>query len=132
MFKRIFLLFLLFSIPINADTKITHSPTKAFILSGLFPGAGQYYNKKYIKSISFFSVETISLGLSIFYNNKYKETGEVKYFDRRNKFIPIFIMTWAYSLLDAYVDAHFFFIDQKKISIISKENIIYCRVNFKF
>lgn len=46
------------------------SPLLAAVLSGVVPGAGEFYSKSYIKSCIFFAAEVISWTVNILYNRK--------------------------------------------------------------
>jgi hypothetical protein len=113
-----------------------HSPRKAAMLSAVFPGMGQLYNKKYWK----LPVVYIGMGALVYssvwnreqyrkYFDKYKfmtETGaeeyegetlrEVEYYKDshlryKNLFMILSVGFYALQIIDANVDAHLLFYD---------------------
>lgn len=122
------------------DSLKTHSPTKATILSGILPGAGQAYNRKYWK-IPIVYAGLGALGYSVFYNRKqtrsFQEaltyrldndpnTTDTKYanysdaqvrserdFYRSNRDLSIvgFFLMYTLNIVDAAVDAHLYKFD---------------------
>jgi uncharacterized protein DUF5683 len=117
---------------------ISHSPTKATILSAVLPGAGQVYNKKYWK-VPVLYAGFATLGYFIKFNNdEYKTFKEafifrvdgdesttddyvgiysdqdlerLKDFYRRNRDLSIVGISLLYilNIIDANVDAHLFY-----------------------
>ncbi len=108
---------------IAVDSVTRRSPTVALFKSVVFPGWGQYSNRKYIKAILVFGVEiyliykAIDLGQEA---SDWKERWRAaptelksEYFrtysdfrDRRNSHIWYTALTIFISMFDAYVDAH--------------------------
>jgi len=93
-----------------------HSPQKALLLSVLSPGGGQLYNKKKIKSGILFTTALTSLSLSAYYHNQYQDKMLTSYQNKKDQMVTIFVITYLYSVLDAYVDAHFYEYDQLKLN----------------
>ena len=102
MIRNLFILFFLFSILIGQksplDSLNVKNPSLAWRLS-LFPGMGQIYNEKYIKSALF-----ISLGTYAFLKRKdFSKIGEI---GKRNTYTWWLFGLYILGILDAYVDAH--------------------------
>lgn len=101
-------------------------PSRALLKSVLFPGWGQYSNKKYLKAVLVFTVESYVVYKSIELGNKASDWHEkwrgvpdtltvlkseyfrkyADYRDRRNSFLWYTALTVFLSMFDAYVDAH--------------------------
>ena len=95
----------------NDTTKFTtKSPTGAMIRSLVFPGWGQFYNKKYFKAILVCGVEIGLIANSIYLNQKYlkSETDNEREFYINNRNISNWWLVGVIliSMADAYVDAH--------------------------
>jgi len=54
-------------LPGVADTK---SPTLAGVLSGILPGAGEFYTEQYLKAGIFLAIETAAITTALIYNHK--------------------------------------------------------------
>jgi hypothetical protein len=127
--------------PLKTDSAVLkHSPTKATLLSMAFPGAGQFYNKKYWK-IPVIYAGFAGMGYLIHFNDTryqgYKKAyilrldGDsttvddyaniysdddlktLKDFYRRNRDLSIIVTGLIYilNIIDADVDAHLFYFD---------------------
>ncbi|NQT65014.1 MAG: hypothetical protein HQ554_02435, partial [FCB group bacterium] len=110
---------------------ITKQPLKAAALSCFFPGGGQLYNGKYLKSGFVFAVEGSFIGLAVYHHleaennyDKYKislsETDykeyEKYYNKRQSDFFWVGTIIFL-SAIDAYIDAHLFDFEEKKNKI---------------
>lgn len=86
------------------------SPTGALIRSVIFPGWGQFYNKKYFKALLVFGTETGLVANSIYLNQKYKaSTTDLErefYINNRNLSNWWLVGVILVSMADAFVDAH--------------------------
>jgi hypothetical protein len=110
------------------------SPTGALVRSVIFPGGGQFYNRKYLKGIVVFGTETTLLTLAAvdwsrvnthkrnFQNTAYSysdrqwEFEQYRFYeDRRNLFLWITAGVIFLSMFDAYVDAQFYHFDEEKV-----------------
>lgn len=82
------------------------SPALAIGLSMVFPGAGQMYNNKWFKGAIFLTAET---GLALtagYYYIAYNNDMTQESLSNAKQFTWFFAAVYAYSLIDAYVDAH--------------------------
>lgn len=114
------------------------SPTGALLRSVIFPGGGQFYNRKYIKGMLVFGTETTLLTLAAvdwsrvnthkrnFQNTAYSYSDRLWEFeqyqfydDRRNLFLWITAGVIFLSMFDAYVDAQLYHFDQEKVRDLS-------------
>ncbi len=88
------------------------SPWGATARSAILPGWGQVYNEQYIKSIVVFGIVADFIRKAIVFNEKYKDTGNKAFLERRS------VNTWyaglAYTLnmVDAFVDAYLYKFDE--------------------
>jgi len=86
------------------------SPTSAMIRSIIFPGWGQWYNKKYFKAVFAFGAEVGLLANSIYLNQKYvaskTELDREFYINNRNLSNWYLLGVILFSMADAFVDAH--------------------------
>ncbi len=144
-FLIVFLVLILTSLLAEGEIR-KKQPLKAVALSCLFPGGGQFYNGKFIKSGFVLAVEGSFIGLAAYhhleaekYYDKYRvslsETDYneyVKYYERRQSdFFWIGTIIFL-SAIDAYVDAHLFDFEEKKNKIHLKfeNNTIGLSYNF--
>lgn len=144
-FLIVFLALILTSLLAEGEIR-KKQPLKAVALSCLFPGGGQFYNGKFIKSGFVLAVEGSFIGLAAYhhleaekYYDKYRvslsETDYneyVKYYERRQSdFFWIGTIIFL-SAIDAYVDAHLFDFEEKKNKIHLKfeDNTIGLSYNF--
>jgi len=149
--RKLFIIFSLIFIftSLLADEKvITKQPLKAAALSCFFPGGGQLYNGKYLKSGFVFAVEGSFIGLAVYhhleaekYYDRYKVNPESnsdyykeyeKYYNKRQSdffWIGTIIFLTA---IDAYIDAHLFDFEEKKNKIHLKfeDNTVGLSYNF--
>ena len=115
------------------------SPTGALLRSVAFPGWGQFYNRKYFKSVVVFGAETTFITLAAIEwgrMNKHKKNFENPgqpdryyrywefeqfqfYEDRRNLFLWITAGIVFLSMFDAYVDAHLYNFDREEVRDLS-------------
>jgi TM2 domain-containing membrane protein YozV len=124
---------------IKADTLElkTHSPKKSAIYSAIFPGAGQFYNKRYWKMPIIYAGLFITGGFIADNNKLYNDykaeainrynydivdaypnlsdqevLNNMDYYEkRRNINILILLGVYVLQIVDATVDAHFFSFD---------------------
>jgi len=111
----------------------TKSPTGALLRSLIVPGWGQLYNGKELKAAVIFAAETTLIGTAIYWDRQAEmaaeanhETARLVYEDNRNLAYWLLAATVVYSMLDAYVDAHFYDFDEGEslanISLIPEPN----------
>ncbi len=84
------------------------NPTGAMLRSLIFPGWGQFYNRKYSKAFLFFGGEAGLIATAIHLNQQVVSThGELQasYRNNRNTANWFLLATIVFSMLDAYVDA---------------------------
>ena len=108
------------------------SPTGALLRSVAFPGWGQFYNRKYFKSVAVFGAETTFITLAAIewgrmnkhkknfqnpdYPDRYWEFEQFQFYeDRRNLFLWITAGIVFLSMFDAYVDAHLYNFDKEEV-----------------
>ena len=82
----------------NNDSINYKNPSLSWRLA-IIPGLGQVYNKKYIKSISFITLE-------LYAGYKYIDFKNKENFALRNTYAWWVFGLYIWSILDAYVDAH--------------------------
>ena len=112
------------------------SPMGALLRSVVFPGWGQFYNRKYLKAVVAFGAETTFITLAAIewsrmnkhkknfqnpdYPDRYWEFEQFEFYeDRRNLFLWITAGIIFLSMFDAYVDAHLFNFDKEKVRDLS-------------
>jgi hypothetical protein len=127
------------------------SPTGALLRSVAFPGWGQFYNGKYLKSLVVFGTETTFITLAAIdwrRRNEHKRNFESLpqdhpdkswefeqfrfYEDRRNLFLWITAGIVFLSMFDAYVDAQLYNFDKEKVPDLSISMIPKDKVNIQF
>jgi hypothetical protein len=116
---------------INEKFKMTKSPTKAIVLSLIFPGLGQYYVESYWKIPIFVGANGGLIYTIIYYNNQYKNIKEQMdlivdkssttynnfnsekefYRDNRDRFTFFLAGVYILAAVDAYVGAHLYDFD---------------------
>ena len=117
----------MFAMPDTLDVKRKDSK-KAFIYS-LFPGMGQAYNGKWIKSALVIGLEA-SAYVSWQENlKKYRDydsndypLNRHRYLEKRNKFAWWMGIIYIYAMIDAIVDAHLHSFDDLMESPLGQEN----------
>ncbi|MCK5817538.1 MAG: hypothetical protein KAH15_05995 [Candidatus Marinimicrobia bacterium] len=87
------------------------SPALAVGLSAIFPGGGQLYNGKYLKSSIFMGTEIALGGYAVYhyldyYNDIDANITSTEALSTAKQFTWFFAAVYIYSLMDAYVDAH--------------------------
>ena len=114
----------------------TKSPMGALLRSVAFPGWGQFYNRKYLKSTVVFGGETTFITLAAIewgrmnkhkrnfqnpdYPDRYWEFEQFEFYeDRRNLFLWITAGIVFLSMFDAYVDAHLYNFDREEVRDLS-------------
>ena len=113
------------------------SPMGALLRSVVFPGWGQFYNRKYLKGLVVFGAETTFITLAAiewsrmnthkrnfqnpdYYPDRYWEFEQFEFYeDRRNLFLWITAGIVFLSMFDAYVDAHLYNFDREKVRDLS-------------
>ncbi|MCB9503325.1 MAG: hypothetical protein H6696_15455 [Deferribacteres bacterium] len=107
------------------------SPRAALWRAILFPGWGQFYNEKYLKGTLILGLESFFIGRAIAYNQqKQNSTGTDEkdaYTRKRNDEVWRLLITRLLSILDAYVDAHFYDFDES-----TKLNASYVPADHRF
>ena len=98
--------------PQEQDSIIHKKPKTAFIFSA-FPGGGQLYNGKFIKSILFIGLESAAIyswskNSNIYknYDNNNYPLNRNRYLEKRNKYAWWVGFLYFFGMLDAVVDAH--------------------------
>lgn len=84
------------------------NPTGALLRSLIFPGWGQFYNRKYSKAFLFFGGEAGLMTTAIHLNQQVVSTRgdlQASYRNNRNTANWFLLATIVFSMLDAYVDA---------------------------
>jgi hypothetical protein len=87
------------------------SPWGAVARSVMLPGWGQCYNESYIKSVIAFGTFFYFVSRVYNYGQKYRDTGNIEYRDRRSTNSWYLGLTYLIILVDAYVDAHLYRFD---------------------
>lgn len=121
----------------RADTVLEHkSPMGALLRSVAVPGWGQFYNRKYVKSVVVFGAEATFLTMAAvdwsrmnkhkrnFQNpdhpDRYWEFDQFEFYeDRRNMFLWITGGIIFLSMFDAYVDAHLYNFEKEEVRDLS-------------
>jgi hypothetical protein len=118
-----------------ADSSFKYkSPTGALFRSVAFPGWGQFYNGKYLKSLVVFGSETTFITLAAIewrrrnqhkrefealpsdHPDKHWEFEQFRFYeDRRNLFLWITAGIIFLSMFDAYVDAQLYNFDEEQV-----------------
>jgi len=139
---------LIFTSLLADEENIKKKPLKAVALSCIFPGGGQLYNGKYLKSGFIFAIEGSFIGLAAYhhleaekYYDRYRVNPDLnsdyyieykKYYERRQSDL-FWIGTIIFlSAIDSYVDAHLFDFEEKKKKIHLKfeDNAVALVYNF--
>ena len=114
----------------------TKSPTGALLRSVAFPGWGQFYNRKYFKSVVVFGAETTFITLAAIewgrmnkhkknienpdHPDRYWEFEQFEFYeDQRNLYLWITAGIGFLSMFDAYVDAHLYNFDREEVRDLS-------------
>tara|TARA_S200000501_G_scaffold230185_1_gene215934 strand:+ start:2463 stop:2888 length:426 start_codon:yes stop_codon:yes gene_type:complete len=116
-----------FALQDTAEVKRKDSK-KAFIYS-LFPGMGQAYNGKWIKSALVIGLEASAYvswqeNLKKYrdYNSNDYPLNRHRYLEKRNKFAWWMGIIYIYAMIDAIVDAHLHSFDDLMESSLDQEN----------
>lgn len=99
-------------LPKEKSTKISsHSPMKA-ALKSIIPGAGQFYNKKYLKGCIAFITDITFLYWLYYHKNKEKKIENLELIKEQQnlsyKFTLLCLWSWEFFMIDAYIDGHFY------------------------
>jgi len=122
----------------NPDTSSSDiTPRGALLRSLVFPGWGQWYNGKKIKSAVIFSAEAGCIaGFCIQYSRMQKSSSDAErefYRDDRNKFVWWFAGIVIYSMLDSYIDAYLKnFKKDMDINVVHRESGTRVTLNVQF
>jgi len=112
------------------------SPMGALLRSVAVPGWGQFYNRKYLKSVVVFGAEATFLTMAAVdwsrmnqhkknfqnpdYPDRYWEFDQFEFYeDRRNMFLWITAGIVFLSMFDAYVDAHLYNFEKEQVRDLS-------------
>jgi hypothetical protein len=112
------------------------SPMGALLRSVVFPGWGQFYNRKHLKGLVVFGAETTFITLAAIewsrmnthkrnfqnpdYPDRYWEFEQFQFYeDRRNQFLWITAGIVFLSMFDAFVDAHLYNFDREQVRDLS-------------
>lgn len=97
----------------------TKTPNGAMIRSAIFPGWGQWYNKKKFKAVVVFCAETGLLANAIYLNQQLVKSSEYYerefYINNRNISVWWLVGVTLFSMADAFVDAHLADFDESPI-----------------
>ncbi len=88
------------------------SPMGAVFRSAILPGWGQFYNNKYIKAGIAFSANTVLAYHIFWYDNRWENTGNRDFQEKRNLFTWYFALSYLLTMVDAYVDAYLYKFDE--------------------
>ncbi len=88
------------------------SPWGALLRSAILPGWGQFYNERYVKGVLVLSANAWLVSRIIHNHNRWEETRDRSFFNRRNDFYWYFGVAYLLNLADAYVDAYLFGFDE--------------------
>jgi hypothetical protein len=121
-------------ISISDNTKASHegivyppqigkkNPNKALLLS-ILPGGGQFYTHNYLKGIAFALLQGTAAGATIYFwvkENKAKEENNSLnadyYYGQMYNYLWMDGFVWGFSMMDAYVSAHFYKFRDQSIS----------------
>lgn len=94
--------------PKEAESK---SPTGAAVRSALFPGWGQFYNRKPVKGALFLAGEACLLAQI---GREQRQADEDVHRQRRNTLVLWWAGVKLFAIIDAYVDAHLYDFDTKE------------------
>ncbi len=89
--------------PQQAEVK---SPTGAAVRSALFPGWGQFYNRKPFKGTLFLCAESLLLTQIVLEQRRTQDNAPSR--RRENTFILWWTGIKLYGIIDAYIDAHLY------------------------
>jgi hypothetical protein len=121
----------------GADTVLERkSPMGALLRSVAFPGWGQFYNRKYAKSVLVLGAEATFITMAVVdwgrmkehqknfqnpdYPDRYWEFDQFQFYeDRRNMFLWITAGIVFISMFDAYVDAHLYNFKKEEVRDLS-------------
>lgn len=96
----------------DSDSLNTHTPKKAALYAMLFPGAGQLYNNRPLKTgLMLGMISLAAWRWSVNGENYQNYTEDMalpkrRYLEKRNKYAWWMGFIYIYGLLDAVVDAH--------------------------
>ena len=130
---------LIFTSLLADEENIKKKPLKAVALSCIFPGGGQLYNGKYLKSGFVFALEGSFISLAIYHHTKAEDyydkdnyTEYKNYYEKRQSDLFWIGAIIFLSAIDSYVDAHLFDFEEKKKKIHLKfeDNAVALVYNF--
>lgn len=98
------------------------SPLKAVFFSAVFPGGGQIYTRNYWRAVGLGTAEVSLAGAAtyeVWRMNKASDQAEIdRHFEKQRSLWWWAAGAWAFSLADAYVDAHLYkFDEQGKVAL---------------
>ncbi len=128
------------SVQISSETIMEKSPIRASLYSAILPGAGQLYNKKWIKAPIALGLVATGTGFTIYYNNLYRryrkayiavQEGSPNEFSgiltaaqlaviqddykrKRDYSVALTALAYLLNIVDATVDAHLYTIRKDK------------------
>ncbi len=122
---------------VQVEEKQLPSPKGAMIRSVVFPGWGQWYNGKKIKSALVFLTEAGIVGASFYWNdlatNATNDLDREFYIDNRNLAYWYFGGAILLSMADAYVDAHLAGFDvSPELGLINKDYKFAVNLKYNF
>ncbi len=98
--------------PQQAEVK---SPTGAAVRSALFPGWGQFYNRKPLKGSLFLCAESFLLTQIVLEERCTQDNASSR--GRRNTLILWWAGIKLYAIIDAYIDAHLYGLNRKEVPL---------------
>lgn len=111
------------------------SPWGAVARSAMIPGWGQLYNEQYIKSALTFTA-IFYFARNVYLNNqRYKDTGESKFKDRRSTNSWYLGLAYALTMIDAFIDASLFKFNESielTYQVLPKSESLVMGVRFEF
>jgi len=111
------------------------SPWGAAARSAMLPGWGQVYNEQYVKSIITFGIVADFVRKAIVFNQKYKNTRNKAFLERRSVNIWYAGLTYTLNMVDAFVDANLYKFDETmdmSMSVVPVDDLIGFNLTLSF
>jgi len=111
------------------------SPWGATARSAMLPGWGQVYNEQYIKSIITFGIVADFVRKAIVFNQKYKDTRNKAFLERRSVNIWYAGLAYTLNMVDAFVDAYLYKFDETmeiNMSVVPVDDVIGFNLTLSF
>jgi len=110
----------------------THSPWKAMLFSAVVPGGGQWYNRKIPKALIIGGLESAMLGGSWYYHSEYRSSQAQSDLNQSNLLLFGGVVMLGYSILDAYIDAHFLAYERIRLETVRRDRRFTVRLAYSF